>query len=248
MADKCKCPPEGAPDWVMTFGDLMSLLLTFFILLLSLSEIKREDEFRAIVREVKKAFGMQGGGGKVPSKDDPELTYIERIKALQLISQKQPQKSNSSDPGITGPQTTVESVRLANYQATGGRITFEPGSAELTEEDRRLLVQVAGLLRGHTTIIHVAGHADTGELADQTRYASLRDLSYERARAVEQYLIGDACRLDPERIEISAHAEFAPLKHDVYEPPNRRTNRRVEVLSSDMLVSELQQPEIDRSP
>ena len=90
MAVKCKCPPAGAPAWVLTFGDMMSLLLTFFILLLSLSEIKKDDEFRAVVKEVKKAFGMHGGGGRVPSKSDPELTFIERINSLQLVSRKEP--------------------------------------------------------------------------------------------------------------------------------------------------------------
>ena len=64
MAKKCKCAPPGAPAWVMTYGDMMTLLLTFFIMLVALSEIKKEDQFRAIVKAVKKAFGMKGGGGE----------------------------------------------------------------------------------------------------------------------------------------------------------------------------------------
>ena len=69
----------------------------------------------------------------MPSKDDPELTFIERIKALQLISQKQPRKSNADDPGIKGRETQVTKVRDAEPQAKGGKTTFEPGSADLTQ-------------------------------------------------------------------------------------------------------------------
>ena len=40
---------EGAPEWMVTFGDLMSLLLTFFVLLFSISEIKSEKIFDVVV-------------------------------------------------------------------------------------------------------------------------------------------------------------------------------------------------------
>ncbi len=47
----------GIPEWVVTFGDMMSLLLTFFIMLVSLSEIKEEERFQSMVEEIHQHFG-----------------------------------------------------------------------------------------------------------------------------------------------------------------------------------------------
>ena len=45
------------PEWVVTFGDMMSLLLTFFIMLVSMSEIKDEDRYQAMVESMVQRFG-----------------------------------------------------------------------------------------------------------------------------------------------------------------------------------------------
>ena len=47
----------GIPEWVVTFGDMMSLLLTFFIMLVSLSEIKEEETYQALVNSLQRQFG-----------------------------------------------------------------------------------------------------------------------------------------------------------------------------------------------
>jgi flagellar motor protein MotB len=59
-SDIQECPPcdKGAPKWVTTFGDLMSLLLCFFVLLLSFSEIDRQ-KYKVVAGSMEKAFGMQ---------------------------------------------------------------------------------------------------------------------------------------------------------------------------------------------
>ena len=85
MAKKCKCPPEGAPAWVVTYGDMMSLLLTFFSLLVALSEIKTEQKWRAIVDEVHRAFGRDSGGGKEATRfiDMPLTTQLAMLEVRQ---------------------------------------------------------------------------------------------------------------------------------------------------------------------
>ena len=47
-------PEAGIPEWVVTFGDMMSLLLTFFIMLVSMSEIKEEERFQALVQSMRR--------------------------------------------------------------------------------------------------------------------------------------------------------------------------------------------------
>ena len=48
---------KGIPEWVVTFGDMMSLLLTFFIMLVSLSEIKDDETYQKLVDSVQREFG-----------------------------------------------------------------------------------------------------------------------------------------------------------------------------------------------
>ena len=224
----------------------MSLLLTFFILLLSLSEIKKEDEFRAIVKEVKKAFGMHGGGGKVPTKDDPELSFIERIRALQLISRKEPQKSDTPTPGMEGPQERVTHVRPTWTHIEGGRVTFEPGSADLNEQMRKRLATMANLIRGYNYKVRIGGHADTGEFRGDDAQERMLALSYQRALTVRGYLV-DECGIRAVRLKVVANADAEKLIWDVYDPEQLKTNRRAEVMVSDSLVDEMSRPELNSS-
>ena len=50
-------PEAGIPEWVVTFGDMMSLLLTFFIMLVSMSEMKQDEKFQAVAESFRRQFG-----------------------------------------------------------------------------------------------------------------------------------------------------------------------------------------------
>lgn len=70
--EKCKCPPPGLPAWLGTFADLMSLLLCFFVLLLSFSEMD-VLKFKQIAGSMKFAFGVQN---RLEVKDIPKGTSV----------------------------------------------------------------------------------------------------------------------------------------------------------------------------
>lgn len=70
--DDCKCPPPGAPLWLATFSDLMSLLMCFFVLLLSFSEMD-VLKFKQIAGSMKFAFGVQN---RLEVKDIPKGTSV----------------------------------------------------------------------------------------------------------------------------------------------------------------------------
>ncbi len=72
MEEKCKCPPPGLPPWMGTFADLMSLLMCFFVLLLSFSEMD-VLKFKQIAGSLKFAFGVQN---KLELKDIPKGTSV----------------------------------------------------------------------------------------------------------------------------------------------------------------------------
>ncbi len=242
MAGKSKCPPAGAPDWVMTFGDMMSLLLTFFILLVSLSEIKKEDKWKAVVEEVKKSFGMKGGGGRLPTDNDPALTLVQILETVQNQQRRQNQTANTDDPGITGRDQRVTSVRPAQYIPVGGRLTFQPGSADL---DDRAKAQILNLMeneeiniRGTNNIVELRGHAATAEVDLVAEGVDLWDLSYQRSKAVMEYLISDEIGLRREQVRLMGVADREPLKKQAYTPASQQANRRVEIMVSETLTSD----------
>ena len=243
MGKKCKCPPEGAPDWVMTYGDMMSLLLCFFIILVSLSEIKKEDQYRAIVAEVKKAFGMKGGGGKIATRDNPELSLIKRLEELQLRQNPQKQRSNTDDPGIQGTDPEVTRVREGMLITQGGRITFEPGSADLTEEMKNSIRVIADLVRGYNNKIELRGHAASMEKGVESQYPDLWTLSYARAKAVMEYMTSEELGVRADRIRLIANADAEPLAQRIYTPNGQAPNRRAEILVMEALVEDFVKPE-----
>jgi chemotaxis protein MotB len=227
----------------MTYGDMMSLLLTFFILLLSLSEIKKEDEWEAVVEEVKKSFGMKGGGGRLPTDNDPALTLVKILETVQNQQRKEKNTSNTDDPGMSGRDQRVTTIRPGEYIPVGGRITFEPGSTDLNDVAKNkvqaFIVQEEFDIRGSNYIIELRGHAATAETVqiDGTGQ-DLWDLSYGRAKAVMEFLISDEIGLKQEQVRLIGAADREPLKKQAYTSTQRQINRRVEVFVSENVIND----------
>jgi len=240
MAKKCKCPPAGAPEWMTTYADMMTLLLCFFVLIVSFSEIKEEDQYQAVVEEIKEAFGMKGGGGKLPTDDDPALSFIQILETTRLRDEKIIHRSNAEDPGIDGRERTVKTVREGmEFPIDGGRITFDPGSAVLTPEVKRALDQLADRMKGYNNVIELRGHAASSD-GPRDR---LWDVSYARARSVFDYLTSDQVGIDRNRFRLAANADREPLNPRAYNSGEQIPNRRVEIIVNEALVSELTTPE-----
>lgn len=240
MAKKCKCPPAGAPEWVMTFGDMMSLLLTFFILLVSLSEIKNEDVWRAKAEVVKKSFGLHGGGGQVPSPTDPDLSLVERLESLYLQQQRHRRSADVADPATQGRQVRVTQSRKDLRRGVGS-VLFEPGAATLSDQARQQLQLVGGLLRGYNNKIELHGHASSSEAGVKSDYPDLWALSLARAQAVMQYLT-DELGIQRQRIRLVANADNEPMRRREYDEIALTPNRRVDIEISDRLVEEFARP------
>ncbi|MFK7789416.1 MAG: flagellar motor protein MotB [Phycisphaeraceae bacterium] len=247
MGRKCKCPPAGAPEWMVTYGDMVTLLLCFFVLIVSFSEIKKKEEFQSVVEEIQKSFGMRGGGGKLPTKDDPALSLIERLEAIRMRQERTPNKSNVKDPGQTGREPRVTTIREGKRYAVGGKILFEPGSAELSESSKQMLIDLVGRvkLKDSTNKIEVVGHAASMELAQGNGTSGdLRLLSYRRAAAVEDFLTGSeipqSYRLEGARFMLAGAADREPINPRGINSDESRGNRRVEIIVTEHVVEDRQ--------
>ncbi len=109
MEEECKCPPEGLPAWMGTFADLMSLLMCFFVLLLSFSEMD-VLKFKQIAGSMKYAFGVQS---MLEVKDIP--------KGTSVIAQE-------FRPGKPEP-TPIEVIMQQTIEITRAKLDFQEGDS-----------------------------------------------------------------------------------------------------------------------
>lgn len=240
MVKRQKKQPPGVPQWVMTFGDLMSLLLVFFVLIVSFSEIIEEERYEATVEQIQESFGFKGGGGRLPTDTDPRLTFLDLQENLQRQQHRHPDRAETDHPGMDGHEREVTKVREGMQYTIGGQIMFEPASADLTEEARRQLrrlVERQERIRGTNNLLELHGHAASMELAGDRAHAfdDLWSLSHARARAVFEYLTQEI-GLKPERFRLIANADREPLLPRDYDVTQQAANRRVSIVFSESLI------------
>ncbi|MFP4144534.1 MAG: flagellar motor protein MotB [Phycisphaeraceae bacterium] len=247
MAKRQKKQEEGAPLWMLTYGDMMTLLLVFFVMLVAMSEIKKED-VQKVKAEVLKAFGLMGGGGKLATDQDPEMSFMQRIEHMAMMQQREDNTASTVDPGMEGRESKVTRVREGMRFAVGGRVIFDSGSADLTEEARSQLRGIADELRGFRTVIELRGHAATLERPRDETDPDPWGLSYARAKAVMDYLTGNELGIDRRRVRLIATADHEPLDPRAYVPSEQASNRRVEVVVIEALVQQFNEPEMPQPP
>lgn len=236
MPRERKKQPEGeggAPGWVVTYGDMMSLLLTFFILLAAFSTISEED-FKKAVGSLEGAFSVFP---KYPSVID--VAGVGKKREQQRRMQQAAQKL-AEQIQVMGQDKQVK----VEYDAKGGiKITlrdtflFDRGSAEIKTESFPVLESVSKILKGLDNVfIEVKGHTDNVPIVNHPRFRDNYELSYYRADAVAKQLriLGP---LPDNLFEITACGPNQPLSTNLTEE-GRRENRRVEIFVRGFLDEE----------
>lgn len=112
--------PSGAPEWTMTYGDLMSLLLTLFVMLVSMSEMKNTEKYRGVADALHQKFGSATLPALAPGVGRPRNPRL----ALPIVASRQTRQSLLQDLQASEPVILPE---LADHSA--GRIT--PGETRL---------------------------------------------------------------------------------------------------------------------
>lgn len=228
-------PPAGVPEWVVTFGDMMSLLLTFFILLFSMSEIKSEQKYRALVDSLRKVFGKHVAAMVVqPSKTHPRAKYRPHKDLEKKNLRTQVTNGKDKVKGPVGQHEAVNSIQPGRL-SVGDVVPFAEYSAELGVEARRRLRLIARELAGKPQKIAVRGHTSRRPLPEGSPYADDWDLAYARCRAVAEYLI--AAGVERDRIELDVIGAAEPLSRKV-DAESLQRNGRVEVFMLDRLSGE----------
>ena len=244
---------EGAPAWMATFADLMSLLMCFFVLLLSFSEIDLQ-KYKQVAGSMKFAFGVQRDveADRIPAAESvvmrefrpgkPEPTILESVRQktrddTRLIPRDPLEVKETRDElverlrRLLAEEIDDESLELVVREngvmlRVRERDAFPSGSAALQPRFLPVLDKLVSVLDELDGTIVVSGHTDDVPI-DTRAFPSNWVLSSARAASVVHHL-AKADLADPSRIEIRAYADTRPIApNDSRE--NRARNRRVEI-------------------
>ncbi len=228
------------PEWVVTFGDMMSLLLCFFVLLLSFSNMDKQ-KYKEVAGSLAKAFGIQR---RIKAFDSPkgnkliarnfdmqflatkkrELLGKETKKEKEAFEKKIKKEIETRFKNIKDKIDIIVGKDNVTIRLMGGA-TFDSGKATLNPRMIPLLKEIGLSLRGGKGEIIIRGHTDNRPV--KGKYSSNLRLSIARAATVAEFLI-NRTHIKPSRISTMGFGEFRPLASNDT-PEGRRKNRRVEI-------------------
>lgn len=236
MAKRKEQADAGVPQWIVTYGDLMSLLLCFFILLAAFSELKQERQYLDVLQSIKDAFGFEGGVGPVPSDSNAENSPLIRMNEPAFLGQLKQKVDESTIRNMVGRETKVTTIHEGTKFTVGGAVAFDAGSILLKPDAEDDLRKVAQIIRGRNNRILVRGHA-YGRDDDASGGTDLYLLSYRRAAAVGAFLI-DECGIDPAVLSYEARGPSEPARTRAYTAQEQAANRRVEIIYTEEMINE----------
>ena len=214
---KKKAAPAGAPLWMVTYSDMVTLLMTFFVMLLAMANFEDATKVDAVMGSIQLALGRGTGDHTAPGTEKfPEKP--EGKSDMDKVGSKLSDAlaNHLSDDLIKMSQTPTE-IRIK----LPGRILFAPGSAELHPAALQLLADIAGALRDKKVNLEVEGHTDGTGGADENWLVSA-----ERALAVLSEL-QERGGLDGRYLKGVAMGQYHPAN---LEGGSSEWNRRVEIV------------------
>lgn len=208
---------ESAPAWFVSYADMVTLLLCFFVILYSMATASK-PKFEALAKSLREGF-MPHSTQIMPSsfKNDPTGVVPKRI---DLVS---PLEGEDQTQKIVDPRDTT---------TIGGPVFFEKGSAILKADQYSNLDRIAVLLRGTNQIIEIHGYCSPDPEDGSIKYNSKWELSFYRATSVIEFLTDPKLgKISYERIRIYVHGEF-DFRNSLLFTQNRKERQRVEIITS----------------
>jgi len=231
-AKPCDCE-KCLPAWLAAFGDLMSLLLCFFVLLLSMSSMDAKKVSEAIGSLAGAMSVLEGGTKTEISKQrilesTPIEAQDETSSQVNRINQAIAEMNEMMDKG-KGPAVTLEESEEGFVLRLPASLLFKPGESKIHSEDAILFLKRIALLvqeLPNDLELSVRGHTDNTVPGKDSPFQNNWQLSSARAISVlEELLLGG---VKPERMHAAGFAEYRPEGSNAT-VKGREKNRRVDL-------------------
>jgi len=224
---------EPAPAlWIITYSDMVTLLLVFFVLVLSYSNVELA-KFRAAMGSMKGAFGLSQDQGILSEniKTDPlrmtadGIVEHNAIERLELIKDFEKMIYHEKLTQIIDVEITNSGIKFR----LGDALLFDRARAVLKPEAYEVLDHIAEFLNKDFETLYIEGHTDDTPVHTE-QFPSNWELSAARALSVVKYF-QQVQNLNEKKLAVIAHGPYRPLvPNDSNE--NKAKNRRVEIIIS----------------
>jgi chemotaxis protein MotB len=253
-------PPKNEraplPPWVMTFADMMTLLMCFFVLLLAFSEMD-VAKFKQLSGSMRDAFGVQSElevrtipkGTSIiaqefsPGVPDPtalnaiyQFTVDSNENTLDALAKREQDLKDTEDHARRIREALKEEIVKGSVAVTTEdrkvvihileNASFDSGYADVRPGFIPVLTKIGSLIDTNSGTVTVSGHTDNVPISNE-RFRSNWELSTSRAVSVTHLLLQTAA-LDSSRFVVTGHAETRPTASNET-PEDRARNRRVDI-------------------
>ena len=234
--DEHECP-QGAPSWVMTFADLVTLLMVFFILLFAMGSIE-EEKWKQMKSSLKDALGQENipeagireGLDVIKEKvlDETTIHAVDEVgamvaKEVEEIASEVEEFVFKNKLAGKGEVSSDERGAIITLSDT---VMFPPGKSRMTYTGDEIIKQVFDILKQFSYQVKIEGHTDNVPM-NTAQYPSNWELSAARAAEVARKLV--KAGFNPTNLSIEAFAQYRPkVPNDSRQ--GRATNRRIEIV------------------
>lgn len=246
-------PAPGAPAWMATFSDLMNLLLCFFVLLFSMSNVDAE-KYAQVAASLASSFSILSGGGSAigegvlissgisqlsdldqyftsmgkNAEGDTEVDDKVKYETQALNESEKMAEQIEQMIDNNGISEKVEVDFNSHYVllTLNGAFLFDSGSAQIKEDSLSLMDKIGIIIEKYSErLVEIEGHTDNVPISN-SNFKNNNELSAARALAVMEYYIEEG--INPIRLKSSGRGEYVPVA-DNSTTEGRARNRRVEV-------------------
>lgn len=239
---KCDCPPPGSPGWMTTYGDMVTLLLTFFVLLFTTAKIDGR-EFKLVLSAFNGALGIFDGGQTLTKGRLEEmgmnLETLPSQRPGRQLSKSLKDARERFKPLIRDNKVRISEDERGVIISLLDMENFDPGSAILQPSIRRALDLAGPMLRDIPNFVRVEGHTSEQILApapdldgerQERVYRNNWDLGAARAVNVVNYLI-ERHSIPARSLQAVSYGSARPLvPEEAGTPEARAANRRVDIV------------------
>ena len=215
----------GMMRWLLTYADMITLMLVFFIIIASISS-QNVAKFKEVMVSIQKAFGIlvgtdfptTGTGGRGILKAENAVIKEQLIQDLTLTDVRKYIKEGN---------TRVFQDERGLIISLSDKTLFPPGSAEIRPDKKQSLKLLSMLFKQIPNNIRIEGHTDNNPIKS-SKYPSNWELSTARAVNVLKFFVVN-CNINPKKISASGYGEYRPIASNSSEQ-GRALNRRVDIV------------------
>lgn len=237
MKKRKEAEQENHERWLLTYADLITLLLAFFIMMYTLSK-QDAQKYQEVTEYLRAIFtggtailnkGGASGTGSAPAAATTPPATLPPLEATnnEIMKQLQLEIRNLAPLGDVEHNFSVFADERGIVVRVLDKAFFDEGKADLKDKAKKAIQKIIPIIKQVNRDVRIEGHTDNVPI-NTPEFRSNWELSVRRATEVVRYII-EKSDISPKMISAAGYAEFRPLTENST-PENRAMNRRIEII------------------